>query len=234
VTLDYPHHRNILVRILKDIYSSREIGPFLGFKGGTAAYLFYDLSRFSVDLDFDLLDDNNADVVFEGIKEILEHYGQIKEARRKRFTFFYCLSYDNKIQNAYNIKVEINLRDFGSAYEVKSYLGIPMKVMVKADMVAHKCVAMLERIGKTNRDIFDVWFFLKNNWPINYDIIEKRTGMTTQQFLKTCIRHLEALSDRNILSGIGELLDAKQKAWAKKNLRHETIFSLRLLLDSFE
>lgn len=36
--------------------------------------------------------------------------------------------------------------------------------MVREDMAAHKMVAMLERIGKTNRDIFDVWFFLKNNW----------------------------------------------------------------------
>jgi len=234
VTLDYPHHRNILVRILKDIYSDAQIGPFLGFKGGTAAYLLYDLSRFSVDLDFDLLDDSKTDVVFDRIKEIISHYGEVKEARKKRFTLFYCLSYDNKIDNAYNIKVEINLRDFGSDYEIKSYLGIPMKVMVKKDIAAHKCVAMLERIGKTNRDIFDVWFFLKNNWPINYDIVKKRTDMAPLQFLETCIKHLEALSDRNILSGIGELLDQKQKAWVKKNLRSETIFLLRLLCESLQ
>jgi len=49
-------HKNILLQILADIYSDNTIGPFLGFKGGTAAYLFYGLDRFSVDLDFDLLD----------------------------------------------------------------------------------------------------------------------------------------------------------------------------------
>ena len=58
-----------------------------------------------------------------------------------------------------------------------------MKVMVREDMAAHKLVAMYERSGQTNRDIYDVWFFLKNNWPINEKIIEKRTGMSVQEFL---------------------------------------------------
>lgn len=55
-----------------------------------------------------------------------------------------------------------------------SYLGISMKVMVREDMLAHKLAAMFERIGRTNRDIFDVWYFLKNNWPINIKITEDR------------------------------------------------------------
>ena len=33
-------HKNILIRILKDIYTDSSLGPFLGFKGGTAAYFF--------------------------------------------------------------------------------------------------------------------------------------------------------------------------------------------------
>lgn len=49
-----------------------------------------------------------------------------------------------------------------------------MKVMVKEDMAAHKMVTMLERMDRANRDIFDTYFFLKNNWPINEQIIEKK------------------------------------------------------------
>jgi hypothetical protein len=41
---------------------------------------------------------------------------------------------------------------------------------------------------------------------------------------------LGKMNDRNILSGIGELLDAKQKEWAKANLRKDTIFLLQLML----
>lgn len=230
MTLEIATHRNILIHLLKDIYTDQELSPILGFKGGTAAYLFYDLGRFSVDLDFDLLDLDKEDVVFEKLKIILGKYGALKEARKKRFTFFYLLVYDNKMHNAYNIKVEINLRNFGSAYEVKSYLGISMKVMAQEDMAAHKLVAMVERMGKTNRDIFDVWFFLKNHWPINEKIIKKRTGLSVQQFLQKCIDMLENMSNRGILSGIGELLDAQQKVWVKEKLRSETIFLLKLRL----
>lgn len=148
MTLEIATHRNMLIRILKDIFTDQEIAPALGFKGGTAAYLFYDLGRFSVDLDFDLLDADKENIVFEKLKTILQEYGLLKEARKKRYSLFYLLSYDNKISNAYNIKVEINLRNFGSKYEVKSYLGISMKIMVRQDMAAHKMVAMIERIEK--------------------------------------------------------------------------------------
>src|SRR5579863_3616614 len=127
MTLEITTHRSILLHILKDIYSNESLGAILGFKGGTAAYLFYDLSRFSVDLDFDLLNPQQEDFVFEEIKNILSKYGTVKKAQKKRYTLFLLLSYANKTHNAYNIKVEINVRSFGSAYITKMYLGIPMK-----------------------------------------------------------------------------------------------------------
>jgi predicted nucleotidyltransferase component of viral defense system len=232
MTLNLTTHKNILIKILKDIYTDSTIGPLLGFKGGTAAYLFHNLNRFSVDLDFDLLDVEKEDYVFERIKKILENYGTIKEAEKKRYNLFYVLTYDDKVPGAQNIKVEINRREFGSKYEVKSYLGISMKVMVQEDMFAHKLCAMYERIGKTNRDIFDVWYFLQNEWPVNEEIVRSRTGMSFKEFLQKCIDSLEKMTDRNILSGMGELLGAKQKDWVKAKLRAETIFQLKLKLDN--
>jgi hypothetical protein len=47
MTLDIATHKTILFQILKDIYSDTNISPFLGFKGGTAALMFYGLDRFS-------------------------------------------------------------------------------------------------------------------------------------------------------------------------------------------
>jgi len=232
MTLNLTTHKNILIKILKDIYTDSTIGPLLGFKGGTAAYLFHNLNRFSVDLDFDLLDAEEEDYVFERIKKILENYGTIKEAEKKRYNLFYVLTYDDKVPGAQNIKVEINRREFGSKYEVKSYLGISMKVMVREDMFAHKLCAMYERIGKTNRDIFDVWYFLQNEWPVNKEIVRSRTGMSFKEFLQKCVDSLEKMTDRNILSGMGELLDAKQKDWVKAKLRTETIFQLKLKLEN--
>ena len=223
-------HKNILLKILKDIFIDPALGPILGFKGGTAAYLFYGLNRFSVDLDFDLLKAEREELVFEEVQKILKKYGTVKEAKKKRFNLFYVLSYDDKVPGAQNIKVEINRREFGSRYEVKAYLGISMKVMTREDMAAHKLVAMVERIGKTNRDIYDTWYFLEKNWPINQVIVETRTGLSFKDFLKKCIGLLEKMEDRHILSGMGELLDAKQKVWVKTKLRAETLFQLKLRL----
>ena len=156
MVLDITKHKNILIKILKDIYTKPSLGPILGFKGDPPAYLFYELCRFSVDLDFDLLDLEKEDSVFEKIKEILKNYGTLKKADKKRFNLFYLLSYTGKTEGEQNVKLEINRREFGSRYEIKNYLGISMKVMVKEDMFAHKLVAMYERLGKTNRDIFDM------------------------------------------------------------------------------
>ncbi|MBU4299496.1 nucleotidyl transferase AbiEii/AbiGii toxin family protein [Patescibacteria group bacterium] len=229
MTLDISRHKNILIKILKDIYTDNSIGPILGFKGGTASYLFYNLKRFSIDLDFDLLESEKEDYVFERIEKIISAYGKIKTKRKKHYTLFFELSYTDKDRN---IKVEINRRNFGSRYEVASYYGISMKVMLREDMFANKIAAMYERLEKTNRDIFDVWFFLQNDWPINKDLVEKRVGMPFKEFLGKCIEKLEKLPERSILSGIGELLDEKQKTWAKANLKKDTIFLLKLMLDN--
>jgi predicted nucleotidyltransferase component of viral defense system len=229
MTLDANKHRNIMLQILKDIYADMTIGPVLGFKGGTAAYLFYDLNRFSVDLDFDLLDQSKEDYVFEKIEAILEKYGIFRDKQKKRHTLFFMISYEESLQN---VKVEINRRETISKYETRTLFGISMLVMVKEDMFANKLLAMVDRIGRTNRDIFDVWFFFKNNWDFNDEIIEKRFGMPIADFLQKAINVLDAMNDNNILAGLGELLDVKQKAWVKEHLKNDTLFLLRLALDN--
>lgn len=226
--LDRNIHKTILLQILKDVYTDTSLGPILGFKGGTAANFFYDLGRFSVDLDFDLLNEDKEAFVFEKIEKILREYGTIKEKHRKKHTLLFVISYDEKSQN---IKVEINRRIFGSRYELKNYLGISVLIMDKEDMFAHKLVAVMERAKTANRDVYDIWHFLKHRWPINKEIVEKRTGMNFKDNLKECIEFIDSLSDRNILSGMGELLDEKQKAWAKTNLRKETVFLLKVRLE---
>lgn len=229
---DYIQHRTILIYILKDIFSISAIAPYLGFKGGTASHLFYELPRFSIDLDFDLLDQEKETTVFEVLQEILKQYGTIKEAQNKRYSLFFILCHHNKIKDTFNIKVEINKRSWGSRYEIKDYLGIPIQVMVQEDITANKLVAMHERLGKANRDIFDVWFFLHNNFPINKQIVIARTGMSYSAFLECCINRLEKFGNINILSGLGELLIEKQKAWVRSHLKDDTLFALRLALSN--
>ncbi len=227
--LDIATHKNILLQVLRDIYSDESIAPFLGFKGGTAAYLFYGLNRFSVDLDFDLLDADKEEHIFNRIKEIIRKYGTIKDARVKRFNLFFLLSYDNKKEGAQNVKIEINRRGFDSRYEPKSFMGIPMNVVTQEDMFACKLMAMYERLGRTNRDIYDVWFFSKNMWPINREIVEKKSKMAYGKFLDKIVKKLEKFNNKGILDGLGELLNEKQKDWVRNNLLKDVIFNIKLM-----
>ena len=87
---------------------------------------------------------------------------------------------------------------------------------------------MHERIGKTSRDIYDVWFFLQNRFPLNKEIVEARSGMTFEQLIDACLAQLEKLNNRRILDGVGELISPSQKDWAKARLREDTIALLTL------
>jgi hypothetical protein len=226
MTLDYSKHKNILLQILKDIYSDTTIAPYLGFKGGTAAMMFYDLPRNSVDLDLDLLDETKEKEVFETINTIISSYGKITDSYMQKFNLRNVISYDPKAQN---IKVEVNRRQFGSKYEMKTLLGISMLVMVQEDMFAHKLMAMIERVGKTSRDIFDVQYFAKNNWPINRKIVEERSELSFKEALEKAIGQLESMDNKHILDGLGELLTDSQKDSARAKLKADTIFILKVM-----
>jgi predicted nucleotidyltransferase component of viral defense system len=107
-----------------------------------------------------------------------------------------------------------------------------MQVMVKEDMFANKLMAMYERIGKTNRDVYDVYFFAKNNWPINRRLVQQRAKMPFKEVLTKCAELLERMDNRHILDGLGEMLTDPQKDWARAKLRTETIFLLKAWLES--
>ena len=215
-----------MLKILKDIYTDTSISSYLAFKGGTAAMLFYGLPRNSVDLDFDILDPEKEELVFRQIQKLVSVYGKITEAIIKRNYILVVISYGTGLPQ---LKIEINRQQFGSNYSNMSLLGIPMLVMNKSDMFAHKLMAMYERIGRTSRDIFDVRFFAQNDWEINKAMVEKRSGKTFVKIINECIISLEKMSEAHILDGLGELLDERQKDSTRAKLKADTIFQLKLM-----
>ena len=229
--LNKEKHQLIMGQILKDIYTDVSISSLLGFKGGTCVYLFYNLPRFSVDLDFDLLtiNEKNKKLVFEKILSILTKYGKIKDQCIKRFTIFALLSYD---KGEHNIKVEINTRDLikniRDHYEMKEYLGIPVLVAKKDYLFASKLSALTLRNEMAARDIYDIHYFAKNNWDINTEVIKVRTGKTVKNYLNDCIVFINKVRDNQIMHGLGELISSeKEKAWIKNHLKADTIFMLK-------
>ncbi len=189
--LEINRHKFFLVQILKDIYSDIELATTLGFKGGTAMMFFYDLPRFSVDLDFNLITRDNQDLVYDKVRSILLKYGKIADEAKKFYGPVLVLDYG---AGERKLKVEISNREFDNQYEIKNFLGIKIMVMAEADMFAHKVCALLDRNALTNRDIFDSWFFMQRQTPINTQLVEVRMQMPFADYIQNCIDKLESLS----------------------------------------
>lgn len=217
-------------QILKDIYSDISIAPLLGLKGGTCAYFFHGLPRFSVDLDFDLLSvsEKNQKMVFKTIETILKKYGSVKDSCLKRNTIFMLLSYGDE---DHNIKIEISIRptsfSIKDCYEVKEHLGISLLAAKKDYLFAGKLAVLTLRRELALRDVYDIYYFAKNNWEINGEVVKAYTGKSVRDHLADCLKVIERIKDSQLLQGLGEVLDEKEKIWVKKNLKAEALFLLK-------
>jgi predicted nucleotidyltransferase component of viral defense system len=217
-------HKFFMVQILKDIYSDIELSTCLGFKGGSALMFFYDLPRFSVDLDFNLLDLSKEEAVYRKVRAILLKYGTIADEAKKFYGPVIVLDYGYSERK---LKVEISNRMFNDHYKIENLLGININVMIPADMFANKLCALLDRGTIANRDIFDCWFFMQRQTPLNKAIVETRMNKTISDYLSECIDHLESKTDKGLLNGLGELPDKEMKEFVRKKLRTETISLLK-------
>lgn len=223
--LDINKHKFFLVSLLKEIYSDTELAVSLGFKGGTAQMIFYDLPRFSIDLDFNLLSPEKSSSVYQKLRSILLNYGTIRDEAEKHFGLLLVLDYGAFERN---LKIEVSNREFPDSYEIKNYLGIAMNVMVKPDMFAHKLCALLDRHVFTSRDVFDIYFFMKQKTPVNAEIIEKRMGKELPEYFDMCIAGIEKTKSTALLSGLGELVDTGLKEFVRTKLREETLQLLKI------
>lgn len=217
--MDITKHKTNLTNILIDIYKDSYLAGKLGFKGGTAAMLFYNLPRFSVDLDFDYIGEKSKiNETLSKITEIVSKKYTIKDQSTKFNTLFWLLSYG---KGEHNIKLEISTRDNSyNHYQTKVFYGIGIKVLDISDMIAHKMVAFSERPSLANRDLFDIHYLLgtEHASSINYEVILKRTGKNPIEFYKLILNLIETIKSDKILEGLGEVLTDSQKDWSKAKL----------------
>ena len=220
-------HKQILIKILIDIFKGFD--EKLGFKGETCAYLFYDLPRISLDLDFDILSPFAKEDI-DIMRTMLTKHGIIKDFREKRFTIFFLLDYE---KDAPNIKIELNKRVWeNNIYKPIWFLGVEMKIVDESTLLTNKIVALSDRKMSVARDIFDVYYFLKLGFRLNESLIKERTGKNIKDYLKFLVPFIQkTYTPKNILHGLGEVLEEKQKEWVKKELIQETIKEIKKLVD---
>lgn len=225
---DYTTHEKYMKIILKDIFTD-EIAKFLAFKGGTLAYLIHKLDRFSTDIDLDIIDINQEEKIIANIRKILPIYGEIKNETLGKTLHRWIFRYDER---SMNIKVELNKRVWqNNTYEDHTIEDTSILCMTKDCIFANKLVALSERFYP--RDLYDVYFFFRDAFPIKESLIHERTGQPTKKFLQKLTKELpKHFTDNSMLTGLGEVLNDKQKTWVKNHLLSETIKQIQQFLSS--
>lgn len=222
--MDKNKHKLYMAQILSLIYKDKDLCNVMAFKGGTSLMFFHNLNRFSTDLDFNLLNPEKLDVVYEKVRAILTRFGTIDDEAKKLYGPVLVLNYG---KGERMLKVEISTRQYPNHYEMRSLAGTDVRVMTMPDMFAHKLCAMGERLSP--RDIYDVYFFLKNHTEINEEIVKIRTGKSVSDYAAWCAEYVKGASPKLLMQGLGEVLDdVKSKSFVKNKLICETSSALEL------
>jgi predicted nucleotidyltransferase component of viral defense system len=233
-------HKIHLVKLLIDIFQDSFLGDKLLFKGGTAAYLFYKLDRFSTDLDFDILFNpkDNKDFVEEiqkRVNAIVKKNGYIINDKKDKFnTLYWEISY---AQGERNIKIEISKR-FNEKLipknKLHNFYGVSINVIALEYLIAQKLITTLYRKKQTNRDLYDSHFYLdsQNATNINYDYIEKYTGLKRKKFLKELLKLVQSKSNHKILDGLGEVLEEEKKSLIKRDLLKNLAILIKIQIEN--
>ena len=225
---DINTHKFFLLQILKAIYADPALASSLGFKGGTALMMFHNLPRLSVDLDFNLIETDDIESIYQKTRGILKEHGEIRDEAIKHYGLLLVLNYEKENRN---LKVEISNRTYPDEYELRDYLGISMKVMKFEHMFTHKLMAILDRNLLTNRDIFDCWFCMKSRTALVKPILDMRLKCSFAAYMDKCIAAVSDISENRILDGMGELLNPQIKKWVKADLKQEFILLAKMYKD---
>lgn len=222
--MDKNKHRLYMAQILSLIFKDKDLCPIMAFKGGTSLMFFHSLNRFSTDLDFNLLDADKIDMVYDKVRAILTRFGTIDDEAKKYYGPVLVLNYG---KGERMLKVEISTRQYPNHYEMRSLAGTEVRVMTLPDMFAHKLCAMGERLSP--RDIYDVWFFLQNHTEINEEIVLIRTNKSVSEYAAWCAEQVRKSSPKLLMQGLGEVLnDTKTKTFVKDKLITETASALEI------
>ncbi|MEI7562727.1 MAG: nucleotidyl transferase AbiEii/AbiGii toxin family protein [bacterium] len=134
-------------------------------------YMFHRLDRFSTDIDLDIIDINQESFIVQYMKELLIKFGDIKNETLGKNLHRWIFRYDEK---SMNIKIELNKRIWtNNTYKLQKIDSIAIACMTPDCIFANKLVALSERF--VNRDLYDVYFFFREKFPINEALITERT-----------------------------------------------------------
>lgn len=227
-------HKYQMFRLLSALLAENQLAQVFVFKGGTCAALRGWLDRFSIDLDFDLLDKQAMSAYRKKLHIIFKRLGfTIKDESRRHLQFF--LKYPSPAGFRNTVKLEIN-DNFSplNRWETVNLneLNLTALTQTRSTMVANKLYAAGNRYRQhrtiAGRDFYDLHFFLTQGYDLDKAIVEERTGKPFGQYIGELIRLIEKrVTDTILYEDINPLLPAQDLKKSIKDLRKELLWMLR-------
>lgn len=184
--------------LLFNIYKKTNL---LIFKGGTALYKFYNIPRFSEDLDFSMLE--NFDVKAT-IKEAVDslHECKITEIKELKTSLLLKAQFKGVLTSSNTVRIDININNpVLNKFDVKNYISpyidispFSARVMSVQEIIAEKIHSLFAR--EKARDLYDLFFLLRIA-SIDSSLVKRKLGNFKLKFnyasLKKRVNRLEPL-----------------------------------------
>lgn len=222
---EYLHHH-----MLQSLYSGKFAGN-IAFLGGTALRYFYDIKRFSEDLDFDCFNltldqflemtakvekDLQAAGYDVNIEDKMKH--QDLKAFRRVFVFpelKYRLGISQQKESKFFIKIEAEPQNYNYNPDIKTLIGFgittPVKTVPLKILFSTKIAAAIKR--KKDRDFFDVVNLVNFSTP-DFGYLENKCQISTSVKLKESL--LNAAEERKLASR--KIYDCEHMLFSKNDI----------------
>lgn len=178
------------------LYSTSGFRRFLVFKGGSALYKFYNLNRFSEDLDFDIVGRRfDPSALVKHVLRNLERVGIARatseeEEHRNEINIRFTVTgplYDGSRASLSRIALNFSKRERPtSASEMllaASYPEIPsfeLFVLGAGEIAAEKIRAIMTR--EKPRDVYDLWFLIKRGAEVDRSLVNRKLKIYGLEF----------------------------------------------------
>ena len=222
--------QKLLIAVVDDSILSQSIC----FKGGTCAAMLDFLDRFSVDLDFDIKEGVDPKTLSPKFIKIFNRL-DLKLDNPNGGNLFFKLKYKAPENKRNTLKISV-FEEIVKANDYKKFKITEIDRLVSCQtietMFANKLVSVMDRYKRhkeiAGRDIYDVCYFFLQGYKYKPEIIEERTGLKEEEYIKKLIKFIEnKVTDKIITQDLNMLLPQEKFTKIRKSLKQDTLLFLR-------
>ena len=223
-------HKSTLHRLLMEIVDQPLMAQSLAFKGGSCAAMLGYLDRFSVDLDFDVLEGADETELRKIFRQVFEQLGFSVTLEFDKVLFFQ-LRYPSSPGKRNTLRVGAsNIRVASNQYKVQYFPEIDRLINSQTieTMFANKLVAVMDRYAQhqtiAGRDIYDIHHFFVQGYAYDGAVIRERTRMEPKEYFGNLIDFIrEHVTQTIINEDLNSLMPNRQFQQVRKILIPETL-----------